>query len=194
MSYNLYLTHKKHWAQEEPADKISYKEFKKYIAANSSFKIVDETQENQTVSVAYLLPRESGADEFYFKYSDGDIRTTSNHTDKYAFAMLLDLANKFGVSIQGEEGEIYTEADIESFGTYAELNSKHAMHRDTQLSTIADELKTLKTAKHMYRILLIVCIVSVAGIVLLPFVIFRLRQIIKKTSMLNKMQETLKNL
>ena len=122
-----------------------------------------------------------------FKFTDGDICTTSNHTDKYAFMMLLDIAEKFGVSIQGEEGEVYTIADTESFGTYAEMNSTHAVHRDTQLSSIADELKSLKTAKHLYRVLLVVCIVSVAGIVLLPFVIFRLRQIIKKTTMLNKM-------
>lgn len=194
MSYNLYLTHKKHWAQEDPAEKINYTDFKKYVSTIPAFKITQENKSKEILHITYMLPKESGADEFYFRYSEGDVCTTSNHTDKYAFKMLLGLAEKFGVSVQGEEGEVYTKAETESFGTYAEMNSKQAVHRDIQLSSIVDELKTLKTAKQLYRVLLVVCIVSVAGIVLLPFVIFRLRQIIKKTSMLDKMQETLKKL
>ncbi|HMT19492.1 MAG TPA: hypothetical protein PKD20_01175 [Candidatus Saccharibacteria bacterium] len=189
MSYNLYLTHKKHWAQEEPAEKIPYAEFKKYIASYKGIHIEKEDEEAQTITLTYNLPKESGADVFYFKYDNGDVVTTSNHTDKYAFSMLVDIAEKFNVSIQGEEGELYTREDAETFGTYAEMQAKTNLRNDKLKQQKTEQLRSVKLSLKIYYVLLVVCVISMIGILLLPFPLFRIWQLKKSRALLLEQQK-----
>ena len=188
MSYNLYLTHKQHWAQEEPAEKIPYAEFKKYIALQKGISIESEDQEDQKIDLTYELPKESGADVFCFKYDNGDVVTTSNHTDKYAFSMLVDIAEKFNVSIQGEEGELYTREDVDTFGTYADMQAKTNLRNDRLKQQKTEQLRSVQVSLKIYYVLLVVCVISLIGIILLPYPLFRIWQLKKSRALLLEQQ------
>ncbi len=189
MSYNLYLTHKKHWAQKEPAEKIPYAEFKKYIALQKGISIVSEDQEAQKIDLTYELPKESGADVFSFIYDNGDVVSTSNHTDKYAFSLLVDIAEKFNVSIQGEEGEHYTREDTETFGTYADMQAKTNLRNDRLKQQKTEQLRTVQLSLKIYYVLLVVCVISLIGIILLPYPIFRIWQLKKSRALFIEQQK-----
>lgn len=158
MSYNLHLTYKEHWSDEVSPKKIPLEEFKKYVAKNPNLKI--EKEGANSLALEYRRHTSDKDPYFYFAYKDGDIVTTSNHTDKHAFKMLLAISKKFKVPIQGDEGETIDESMLDQFQTYAEMEAaSKKLDKEMKPALIAsweeqrrDLLKDIKTINKSLRL------------------------------------------
>lgn len=153
MSYNLHLTHKEWIYDEKSPKKIPVKSVKRYIADKPLIKVSREAPDKNRIDFEMYPNTNSKEPDFFFQYDDGDISTTSNHTHKQGFEMLLDMAKTLGVTIRGEENEIYTEDDIDKFPTLDEMKSEQE-----EFSQRFNEAWNKKTKRLLVKRVLFLCV------------------------------------
>jgi len=193
MSYNLHLTHKGDWSDEVSPKKIPLEEFRKYVVKNPNLKI--EKEGANSLALEYRRHPSDKDPYFYFAYKDGDIVTTSNHTDKHAFKMLLAISKKFKVPIQGDEGETIDESMLDQFQTYAEMEtaSKELDKEMKPVLTISwkessrelsKDIKMINKSLIQYYFILLLCIVTVYGWLFIFHIVKRIKELRKTRNIL----------
>lgn len=101
MGYDLHITRKKYWADEEDKGSISLSEWSAHVENDPEL-----TQDpNNPGENNYLYLRESGNWPLWYSPELGEINTKNPDTD--VIQKLVRIANSLGAKVQGDDGELY---------------------------------------------------------------------------------------
>lgn len=163
MSYNLYVTRKKFWVDNDLHKTIPHKLFIDYVEKhpkNVTFYLNDKYKND-----AIFMIDESG-DEWHLKYEDGNIRAAMRQVPREVFIWMLDFAKALNADIQGEDGESYLGADPNTFKTIADMKTEYETSVQAEQAKRASK-KRNTTIKRVVITAILLC--SVIGWVALPF-------------------------
>jgi hypothetical protein len=99
MGYDLHLTRRAHWADEE-GPTISFAEWEKYVASDAEIQRDPMNQATDFLFVAHP----NGPVPLW--WSEGEIRT--KNPDPPTVQKLVQIAHELSASVQGDDGERYT--------------------------------------------------------------------------------------
>jgi hypothetical protein len=144
MSYNLYVTKKRYWFDEEDSKSISLKSFEKACEAHPALTILSKKQ--GVMDVVYIEPSRP-AEKWHLKYAHGSVKADMRVVPKEVCVVLLELAEKLHAKVQGEEGEVYSSKDLPTFMSIDELvqKEKEEAARYTAEQKTAQRKKLLKS-------------------------------------------------
>ncbi len=120
MGYNLYITRKDNWTDEETNGLISMNEWKQVVSADPDMRMdnkVDATVNGKTIRMeeegiavwtAYSLAGKNG-NQAWFSFDDGMI--TVKNPDNEIINKMLSIAKVLNAKVQGDDMEIYDEEE-----------------------------------------------------------------------------------
>ena len=101
MGYDLHITRKEYWADEEGEGSISLSEWNAHVENDPELiQDPDNPGENN-----YLYLRDSGNWPLWYSPESGEINTKNPDTD--VIQKLVRIANSLGAKVQGDDGELY---------------------------------------------------------------------------------------
>jgi hypothetical protein len=106
MGYDLHITRKKFWADEEGSP-IKADEWLAYVATDLKLRL-DPASKRHSVR---FLDIQSQYPDPWIEWFDGDIYT--KNPDEPILARMLQIASALGARVQGDDGEIYRSASFE---------------------------------------------------------------------------------
>ena len=118
MGYNLYITRKDNWTEEETTNLISMNEWKQVVSADPDMRMdnkADATVNGKTIRMeeegiavwtAYSLAGKNG-NQAWFSFDDGMI--TVKNPDNEIINKMLSIAKRLNAKVQGDDLEIYDE-------------------------------------------------------------------------------------
>ena len=110
MSYDLHITRKEFWADEEGAV-ITVEEWMNYLAGDPQLRPLPNVENYKvTFNINSISP------EAWLEWDEGEIRTTG--ADEWIIAKMILIATALDAKVQGDEGEIYAS------GVYREYIAK----------------------------------------------------------------------
>ncbi len=119
MGYELHITRKEHWVDENPELEISLNEWKQYVTNDPSMRLDNYAEATTTggetlavysegLSVWTLYSRNGfGGGYAWFSYSEGDVVVKG--PDNEMRKKMWQIAQVFGAKVQGDDGECYDE-------------------------------------------------------------------------------------
>jgi|SRR5690242_14771152 len=113
MGYDLYITKKENWFDEDSDRDISLAEWLKYINKDPELKISEDYQIKNPQKCYETIPAPGFCDWLnhpqkekpWFDYHDGNVSTKS--PDEHTIIKMLSIANNFNAKVQGDDGEVY---------------------------------------------------------------------------------------
>ena len=99
MGYDIHITRREFWAIDGPD--ISHDEWKLYVERDPE---IERDERNQDVDYLFVA-HPGGAVPLW--WSEGDIAT--KNPDKATVAKFIAIATALGASVQGDDGEVYTD-------------------------------------------------------------------------------------
>ncbi len=121
MGYDLHITRKNEWYNEETDQNILLLEWKDYLAADLEMRLDDNVAagilknnvllSNSNGWAVWLMYSANGVDNNYawFDYQNGNI--VVKNPDREILNKMLEIAEKLKARVQGDDGEIYTFID-----------------------------------------------------------------------------------
>lgn len=107
MGYDLHITRKKFWADQD-GPQITAAEWLAYVATDPQLRLDQSSQ-----SHAVKLSLESEHDEPWLEWFQGDVYT--KNPDEPILAKMLEIAKALNARVQGDDGEIYRSANFQDF-------------------------------------------------------------------------------
>jgi hypothetical protein len=101
MGYDLHITRKGYWADEEGEGSISLSEWHAHVADDPELS----QDPNNPGENNYLYLRESGNWPLWYSPELGEINTKNPDID--VIRKLVGIANSLGAKAQGDDGELY---------------------------------------------------------------------------------------
>ncbi|GAA4507134.1 hypothetical protein GCM10023172_37230 [Hymenobacter ginsengisoli] len=120
MGYDVHITRKQHWADEEEAATISLAEWLAYVAADPEMRLDNHAEapvgdtgttpgvESQGLSVWLPYSKNGRAGNYAWFAHEGD-RVTVKNPDEEILGKMLTIAHALGARVQGTDGEYYDE-------------------------------------------------------------------------------------
>ena len=114
MGYDLHITRKEDWSDEDSDRNISLAEWLEYINKDTELKISEDYQIKNPQKSDETIPAPGFCDwlnhpqkeEYWFLYNQGNIET--KNPDEHAIIKMLSIANNFNAKVQGDDGEVYS--------------------------------------------------------------------------------------
>ena len=124
MGYELHITRQENWFDENDALKITQEEWVKYISTDTQMRLDGFTeitlpdgklfrQEDPGMAVWTGYSR-NGLDQNYAWIWLGNGNIEAKNPDPEIIRKLLEIAHHFQAKVQGDDGELYTQDDLES--------------------------------------------------------------------------------
>lgn len=174
MSYNLYVTRKKYWADDaDRAPNITQNKFTSFVDKHPDLSIA--TQDTKNIEAIFRPP--SHELDLSIVWSRGNVRADMITVPREVFILLLEMARVFKASVQGEEGEQYTKENMESFPTIVELDRQTADSNRAFAQSVKQERRRRKawlivsnSLVILGRLFLVLFLIATGfGIIWLPF-------------------------
>ncbi len=106
MGYELYITRKKDYFDEEGKD-ISMDEWHEYVESDPELAIDLDVGDH---FARWSGDNRHGPGEAWFDWFEGYIKTKA--PDEKILAKMLNIARAFGAKVQGDDGEVYVRPDL----------------------------------------------------------------------------------
>ena len=116
MGYDLHITRAENWSDSEETP-ITKCEWEAVIAADQELRADPDNERFQKLDAIWIDPV-SGNDRGWFAWSDGEIST--KNPDRAQLTKMLQIAERLGAQVQGDEGEKYTTPEAISEDPYKE--------------------------------------------------------------------------
>ena len=122
MGYDVHITRKQHWADEEDNATISLAEWLAYVATDPEMRLDDHAEapvgdtdttfgvESEGLSV-WLPYSKNGRAGNYAWFSHEDDRVTVKNPDEEILGKMLAVAHALGARVQGDDNEYYDEVE-----------------------------------------------------------------------------------
>lgn len=171
MSYNIYVTYKKHWIDKAPALDIPKERFIAFVKKHPLMKLVEPDYPHIVQAICQPPGSHYG---FTIEWEEGLVRTNARVVPQEVFVVLAEFAAEIKANVQGEEGEFYKSDDTDAFLTLAAI---HTMEVQTHI----DREKAAKNNQKRYRIQRILIIIGLSvlgplGWIILPFALYKWRK------------------
>jgi hypothetical protein len=122
MGYDVHITRKQHWADEEEEAIISLAEWEAYVAADPEMRLDNHAEAlvrdtDQTIWVdseglsMWLSYSKNGRAGNYAWFSYEGDRVTVKNPDEEILGKMLAIAHALGARVQGDDGEYYDEVE-----------------------------------------------------------------------------------
>jgi hypothetical protein len=116
MGYDLHITRAEDWGESEKTP-ITKEEWEAVIAADPELRLDPDNDRFDRFQANWIDPA-SGEERGWFAWSDGEIST--KNPDRAQLAKMLQLAERLGAQVQGDDGEKYTTPEAISEDPYKE--------------------------------------------------------------------------
>jgi len=122
MGYDIHITRKQDWSDEDDANKITLTEWTDYVQSDSEMKLDNyaETEndvgekiryENQGIAIWTSYSKHGLEDNFaWFNFFNGNV--TVKNADAELRNKMIDIAERLNAKVQGDEGETYDTKEI----------------------------------------------------------------------------------
>lgn len=117
MGYDLHITRKENWFDEEDLNKIKLTEWTDYIKSDNEMRLDNQantttekgdelTYENNGLAVWTLYSKNGLNDNYaWFDFRAGNV--TVKNPDEEIKNKMIDIATRLNAKVQGDDGEIY---------------------------------------------------------------------------------------
>ena len=128
MGYDLYITRQEDWSDDDESKKITLEEWVQFVNADPEMRLdhfaeaklqngdtIRIEKEGLSVWLKYSGDNVNG-NHAWFYYTDGNISV--KNPDPEIMYKMLSMAGGLRAKLQGDDGELYTAADIKALETY----------------------------------------------------------------------------
>jgi hypothetical protein len=116
MGYDLHITRAEDWSDSEKTP-ITKEEWAAVVAADPELRWDADNDQFNRFQANWINPA-SGEERGWFAWSDGEIST--KNPDRAQLAKMLQIAERLGAQVLGDDGEKYTTAESISEDPYKE--------------------------------------------------------------------------